>query len=173
MRSDAALGPADHPFDGLQVTSCGCRGALAEHQKRLSSITRCPRRQNLSAALVPCQRHFHSRARARRHRTAPGRRDEHGRQRIARAAPPRPAFARARESGGGGVTARPPALDLDSAFEAYARAAPSGRNGRARLDSKRRFTGGAVFVDREASARAPHLRRADRTRARERRRRAQ
>ena len=106
MRSDAALGPADHPFDGLQVTSCGCRGALAEHQKRLSSITRCPRRQNLSAELVPCQRHFHSRASARSHHTASGRRVAGAGRRRARAAPAKPC-APAREPGGRGVTAWP------------------------------------------------------------------
>jgi len=70
-------------------------GRLAEHQKRLSSITRCPRRQNLRAASVQCQRHFRRRAGETPTRAAKS---------TSSAGEPR---ARARESGGRAVAARP------------------------------------------------------------------
>lgn len=47
---------------------------------------------------------------------------------------------------------RPRAPGAGCVLDAYARAAQRGRNGRARLDPKGRFTGGAAFVGSEARA---------------------
>ncbi len=117
---------------------------------------------SLSAAPVPCQRYFRSRG-ARRHRT-----------KSTRSAGEAPVHMH-------GSLADTAWLGPDRVFGAYTRAALNGRRRRARLDSKRRFTGGAAFVGCEDCARhsasgsvpvlaQPHLRRADRTRARGQRR---
>ena len=87
--------------------------------------------------------------RARRHRTAPGGGDAGAGGGRARAAPAKP-HARARESGGRGVTARPLARWPDCAFGASARAAVSEGSRRARLDSKRDSRSGL------ARAQPPH-----------------
>jgi hypothetical protein len=131
--------------------SCTCSGRTARSERSRAAGNRAGRRWD--AAFSRLQPRAQSLLRRRAARRGG---EDRGRRRP-RKAPPKPD---AQECDRRSATARPLGRRrADCVFGAHARAALSGRIGRARLDSKHRFTGGAAFGASYAWAQNNPLRR--------------